>query len=136
MDDCLVIAKFDEKWLFTQHKIRGIEFAGGKGEGNETNIDTAKRELMEETGAYADEFIFIADYVIKTTERCFTKRVFFCEIIKLISQKNYFETRGPVLLKGKLRTLVKDASFSFFMQDEGMQAILAELYRKVNVEEM
>lgn len=57
VDDALIkfaviIAKSDGKWVFCKHKERDTyEIPGGHREVNEAVIDTAKRELQEETGA-------------------------------------------------------------------------------------
>lgn len=126
-NDVLVIPHYEGKWLFTEHKIRGLEFPGGKGEAGEDNTTTAKRELMEETGAIPFEFVFVADYEVASSERPFTKRVFFCEVKQIVPQENYLETAGPKLLKGHLRKIVQREAFSFFMRDEGMQEILKRL---------
>ncbi|MCH5250590.1 MAG: NUDIX domain-containing protein [Lachnospiraceae bacterium] len=48
----VIISKSQGKWVFCKHKERDTyEVPGGRREGNETILDTAKRELNEETGA-------------------------------------------------------------------------------------
>ena len=48
----VVIAKHDGKWVFCKHKEREtLECPGGHRETGELILETAKRELMEETGA-------------------------------------------------------------------------------------
>lgn len=48
----VIIAKADGKWVFCKHKKRNtLELAGGHREEGENILETAKRELMEETGA-------------------------------------------------------------------------------------
>lgn len=48
----VVVAKTNGKWVFCKHKNRDtLEVPGGHREPNENIIDTAKRELVEETGA-------------------------------------------------------------------------------------
>ena len=48
----VIIARHNGKWVFCKHKERNTwEVPGGHREANEDIIDTAKRELFEETGA-------------------------------------------------------------------------------------
>lgn len=48
----VIVAKTNGKWVFCKHKSRDtLEIPGGHREPNENIIDTAKRELIEETGS-------------------------------------------------------------------------------------
>jgi 8-oxo-dGTP diphosphatase len=54
----VIISKSNGKWVFCKHRERDTyEVPGGHREENETILETAKRELQEETGA--------VDFVIK-----------------------------------------------------------------------
>lgn len=48
----VIISKSQGKWVFCKHRERNtFEIPGGHREENETILETAKRELAEETGA-------------------------------------------------------------------------------------
>lgn len=48
----VIVAKTNGKWVFCKHKNRNtLEIPGGHREPNENILDTARRELIEETGA-------------------------------------------------------------------------------------
>ena len=48
----VIIAKHNGKWVFCKHRDRNTyEIPGGHRESNESILETAKRELEEETGA-------------------------------------------------------------------------------------
>lgn len=61
----VIIAKSGGKWVFCQHRERDTyEIAGGHREAGEAILDTAKRELYEETGALKYELKQICVYSV------------------------------------------------------------------------
>ena len=62
----VIIAKTDNKWVFCKHKERDtFEVPGGHREDDESILETAKRELYEETGAINFDIKPICVYSVK-----------------------------------------------------------------------
>lgn len=68
VDDALIryaviVARYGDSWLFSRHKKRASwEIPGGHREPGETPMQTAKRELYEETGAITAEITEVGVY--------------------------------------------------------------------------
>lgn len=70
----VIIAKTNGKWVFCKHKDRDTyEIPGGHREKGETILATAKRELMEETGAIDFDIKQVCVYSVKGKTRVNTE---------------------------------------------------------------
>ncbi len=66
----VIMARYDNRWIFCKHKERETyEMPGGHREVDETIVDTAKRELQEETGAIEFEIQPISVYSVTGKNR-------------------------------------------------------------------
>lgn len=75
VEDCLlefavILSKFHGKWVFCKHRERDTyEVPGGHREKNESILETAKRELYEETGAIEFEITPVCIYSVTGKNR-------------------------------------------------------------------
>ncbi|WP_033828089.1 RNA deprotection pyrophosphohydrolase [Bacillus andreraoultii] len=119
-----VICRYQNQWLFTKHKERGLEFPGGKVEALETVEAAAKREVYEETGAIVEKLIFVGQYMVSSSADTFVKNVYFAEIKEIQNRNHYLETEGPVLKNTPLTPEVITDEYSFIMKDDVVQLCL------------
>ena len=116
----LVVLKYKGKWLLTQHRIRGIEFPGGKAEEGETIEEAAIRETFEETGVTITNLVKFAEYVVQSNVT-FCKAVFTADVVHIEENPVLHETEG-------LRWMTDSEldgcdNLSFYMKDSGMAVI-------------
>lgn len=65
----VIAAKADGKWVFCKHRERDTyEFPGGRREAGESIMETARRELHEETGASEFSIKQVAYYSVTSPE--------------------------------------------------------------------
>ena len=80
----VVFARHDGKWLYCRAKSRDTyETAGGSVEPGETMIESAKRELVEETGVVKFEIIPVFDYTVKSLGGSSHGQVFLAQVHEL-----------------------------------------------------
>lgn len=123
----LIISRYKNNWVLTRHKIRGLEFPGGKSESVETLEETAKRELYEETGARTSKLIRLGTYIVHQ-ELPFAKAIFFAEIDYIEDKEDFLETEGLILWSGDFNFIEGDENFSFIMKDGVVNETVRYLY--------
>lgn len=117
----LVLAKYKDRWLLTNHPKRGLEFPGGKVEDGETLEEAVIRETYEETGATLQKIEWFASYYVQCEEP-FVKAVYLAEVDTLNENADLHETLGAVLLTPE--ELLLEENMSFYMRDAGMKKLL------------
>lgn len=127
-----IICQFQDTWLLTKHKSRGLEFPGGKVEEGETLEEAARREVYEETGASLMAMKKIAQYRVTSDKESFVKAVFWGEIANISETNEYYETDGPVLIKGDILKERFGNEYSFIMKDQVVEECLKYINSKKN----
>ncbi|WP_202080048.1 NUDIX domain-containing protein [Caldalkalibacillus salinus] len=93
----VVLPIYDEKFVFTRHKSRGIEWPGGKIETGEQPLEAALRELEEETGAKAQSVWLIGQYSVRGQHDAFIKNVYVAQV-STMGDATGDDTNGAILL--------------------------------------
>jgi len=80
----VIFARYKDKWLYCRARERNVfETAGGHIEPGETPLESAKRELFEETGVSEFDIDPAFDYSVTRAEGATYGQVFFAEVYKL-----------------------------------------------------
>jgi len=80
----VIMARHDSKWVFCRHKERDTyEIPGGHREFGESIDDTAKRELIEETGAIEFDITPVNVYSVTIDGATTYGKLYFAEIFAL-----------------------------------------------------
>jgi len=86
----VIMARYRSKWVFVRHKERVTwEIPGGHREKNENIIDTAFRELKEETGAVKFSITPVCIYSVATDKEESFGQLFYANIESLGELLNY-----------------------------------------------
>jgi 8-oxo-dGTP diphosphatase len=95
----VIAARFNNKWLFVRHNDRNtFEIAGGHIEEDETSFDAARRELMEETGAYEFRLECVGTYSVTKDGVTGYGRLYFAEISGIGSVPDNSEISETIFL--------------------------------------
>lgn len=116
----LLLLKYDGKWLLTKHRMRGIEFPGGKAEEGESIEAAVIREAYEETGVTVMNVKQFAEYVVQS-DKTFCKAVFTGELVSVEKNPTLHETEGAIWLTDAELDACK--TLSFHMKGTGMEEL-------------
>lgn len=86
----VIVSKDKNGFVFVKHNDRDTwEIPGGHIEINETPLETAKRELKEETGAIEFTIVEVCNYSVRINDSETFGRLFYADIISFSKNLNH-----------------------------------------------
>lgn len=95
----VIAARQDGQWILVRHRERSTwEIPGGHIEKNEPPDETARRELIEETGAEEFTLSCVATYSVKQNGKTGYGKLYFAEVTKMGDLPSNSEIAETVLM--------------------------------------
>ena len=96
----VIISQSNGKWVFCKHKERDTyEVPGGHREAGENILETAKRELQEETGAVGKDYISLGTFYPSAGFCDEVLHLYFCKVASIgASHPDEDEFIEPILI--------------------------------------
>ncbi|MBE3553844.1 MAG: NUDIX domain-containing protein [Thermicanus sp.] len=113
----LILPYYKGNLLFIRHRIRGIEFPGGKIEQGETPMAAAVREVYEEAGASLREIHLIGQYILPAYRPELIKSIYVATVEVLLPLPGMTDSLGPIQFDPLPLDVKEDPRFSPYMKD-------------------
>lgn len=118
-----IFAYYRGQLLLTKHKLRGIEWPGGKVEKGETPLQAAIRETVEETGAIISSIWCVGQYKVTDQHQSFMKNIYVASIDHIDSQLcSKIDTDGAILTSLNVKPTTH-AGYSELMLDQVFEIV-------------